>query len=153
MSNHALPNPSIEMGPPVGGLSCQTLGLNMADPKEIDFSAKKTEAEWQEKLDTFFLAATPKLFEWLRWVITLSALTYVQHKTKFPAVSVLLGVTYFLTVSYFIAFFYQFRFRGFPLLKSPRVALFTSLLLSGLLGGVTFLLVNEAVSAFVSTQP
>ena len=125
----------------------------MANPKEIDLSAKKTESQWQEEVDTFVLAAAPKLYEWLRWVITLAALTYVELKTKSAAVTVLLAVTSSLTFLYFLSFFYRFQIKGLPFLKNPRAARFASLLISGLLGGITWYLVNEAVRAVVSSQP
>ena len=125
----------------------------MTDPKEINFSAEKTEHEWQTTSDAFFLAATPKLYEWLRWVITLAAISYVQHKSHSTAISVLLGVTYALTFSYFMVFFYQFKFTGLPVLKTPRAARLVSIILSGLLGGATWYLVRESVNAIVSSQP
>ncbi len=68
----------------------------MPDPKKITLSAQKSEAKWQTTLDTFFLAATPKVYEWLRWVIILAALSYVQRKCNSTAITVLLGVTYAL---------------------------------------------------------
>ncbi len=125
----------------------------MTDPVEVDLSGKKSESEWQDLLDAFVLEATPKIYEWLRWVLTLAALTYVQHKSKSTALSVLLAVTGSLTFLYFLSFFYQIRIKNIPFLKRSRVALFASLLVSGLLGGITWLLVNEAVRAVVSSQP
>ncbi len=125
----------------------------MSDRKEINFSAKKSEGEWRATADAFFLAATPKFYEWLRWVITLAAISYVQRKSHSTAITVLLGITYALSISYFMAFFYQFRFIGLPLLKNPRAARFASILLSGLLGGATWYLVRESVRAIVASQP
>jgi len=125
----------------------------MIDPKEIDFAAKKDEAGWQGVIDNFFLSATPKLYEWLRWVITLAALTYVQHKTNSTSVLVILRVTYTFTFFYFIAYFFQFRFKGLPLLKNPKLALFSSLLISGLLAYFTWYIVTEAVNAVAQSQP
>ena len=125
----------------------------MTEPKEIDFSVKKTESEWQDTHDNFFIKATPKIFEWLSWVITLAALTFVQHKTKSTYVSVVLGVTYFFSVAYFFAYFYQFRFKGFPLVKNQKLVLLISLFFSGLLGGLTWLLIREAVNAVVLSTP
>ena len=43
----------------------------MVEPVEVDLSVKKTEPEWQAEIDAFVLAAAPKVYEWLRWVITL----------------------------------------------------------------------------------
>ena len=125
----------------------------MIDQNEIDFSVKKTEAGWQHIIDSFFLSATPKLYEWLRWVITLAAITYVQNKTNSAFISAVLQTTYLFTTFYFIANFYQFRFKGLPLIKNPKIALFASLLISGLLAYFTWYMVTEAVNAVVLSQP
>jgi len=125
----------------------------MSDRKEIDFSIEKNEYEWQTTFDSFFLAATPEFYEWLRWVITLAAVSYVQRKSHSMAITVLLGVAYALSFSYFMAFFHQFKFTGFPLLKNPRADRFVSILLSGLLGGATWYLVSESITAIVASQP
>ena len=143
----------LRFGPAPGAPLTFTLGLYMTDPKEINFSAEKTEYEWQVTSDAFFLAATPKLYEWLRWVITLAAISFVQQKSHSTAISVLLGLTYGLTFSYFMAFFYQFKFTGIPVLKTPRTARLVSIILSGLLGIATWYLIRESVNVIVASQP
>jgi threonine/homoserine/homoserine lactone efflux protein len=126
----------------------------MTDPKEIDLSQQKSEAQWQATLDAFFLAVTPKVFEWLRWVITLAVLSVVQRKSNSFALSVLLGITYVLSILYFNAFFFQFRFVGLPLLKDRRLlSRFVSIFLSALLGGLTWYLVTESVRIVVRHSP
>ena len=75
----------------------------MTDRKKIDFSAKKNEAGWQDTIDTFLLGVTPKLYEWLRWVIRFAALTYVQHKTNSKSLSFVINTTYTFTIFNFIA--------------------------------------------------
>lgn len=125
----------------------------MSDPKEIRILPPMVEGEWQTKHDAFFLAATPKFYEWLSWVITLAAMSYVQHKSPSSPMYVLIGITYVLTFYYYIAFFRQFKFRGFPLLKSPRDVRLVSYILSFLLSATMWGLVNEAVRVIVATQP
>lgn len=125
----------------------------MSELKEIDFSTEKTEAGWQDTIDVFFLCATPKLYEWLRWVITLAALTYVQHKTNSTSLSIVLNITYAFTTFYFIPYFYQFRFKGISIIKNSKLALFVSLFFSGLLAYFTWYLVTEAINAVVLSQP
>lgn len=124
----------------------------MNDPRKIDFSAKKTEAEWQATLDAFVLAATPKLFEWLRWVLTLAVLRFVAQKTGSTALSVSLAITNGLLVLYFYSYFFQFSFTHAGI-RSVRVARVVSVALSGALGGITWYLVVEAVHAVVAAQP
>ena len=124
----------------------------MKNPNKIDFSVQKSEAEWQHVTDNFFLKATPKVYEWLGWVITLAALTYVQHKTNSTYISVIVVITYILTYFYYIAYFYQFLFIGLPFLKKSKLALFASYVFSSLLAVITWLIVREAVNAVTMSQ-
>ena len=124
----------------------------MNNPNEIDFSAKKSEAGWQHVTDNFYLKATPKVYEWLGWVITLAALTYVQHKVNSPYISAIITITYILTYFYYIAYFYQFLFIGLPFLKKSKFALFVSYVLSSILAVITWLIVREAVNAITMSQ-
>jgi len=39
----------------------------MTEPTKVDLRARKTGAGWVAASDRFWLAVTPKLFEWLRW--------------------------------------------------------------------------------------
>jgi len=124
----------------------------MKDRREIDLSAKKNEAGWQSTLDEFMLAATPKLFEWFRWVLTVAVLTYVQRKTHSFALLVLLWCASALLVGYYFSYFYQFTFKH-RFIRSPRAARALSLVISGALGGVTYYLVTEAIHAVAAAQP
>ncbi len=124
----------------------------MNTPNKIDFSVKKSEAEWRHVIDNFFLKATPKVYEWLSWVITLAALTYVQYKTNSTYISVVVVITYTLTYFYYIAHFYQFLFIGLPFFKKTRLALFVSYVLSSLLAVITWLVVRETVNAVTMSQ-
>ncbi len=117
----------------------------MKEPIEIDFSAEKTELEFQKLTDKFFLAAAPKIYEWFRWVITLAALSYVQKKTNSKVILDIIHITYTFTAFYFVSYFYQFRFVGFPILKNQKVVFFLSSILSGLLTYFTIYMVTEAV--------
>lgn len=123
----------------------------MKDPREIDLSARKTEAGWQETIDAFVLAATPKLFEWLGWVLTLGALRFVANKTQSIAVLVAPGITNGLLILYFYSYFYQFTFTH-QALRNRRTAQAVSLALSGALGGFTWYFVTELVNAVVASQ-
>jgi len=124
----------------------------MRDPKLIDLSKQQSEAEWQATLDSFFLAATPKVFEWMRWVIALAALGYVQRKTGSAGLAVLLVAGHALVLFYFNAYFMRFEFRGLSV-RRPRAARIASLSLSGLLGFLTYIVVRASVDAVLMAQP
>ena len=107
---------------------------------KIDLKEKKSEAEWQRTVDRFALAATPKWFEWLGWVLILGALTFLEKKVDSVALHILLGISGGLFVLYFFNFFYQFEFENIPFIKSPAVARIVSIVLAGAIGtGLWFL--------------
>lgn len=108
---------------------------------QVDLKAKKSEHEWQSTLDKFWLLATPKWFTWIGWVIVLGILKYVNQRTENIAISIVHGASYIFFIMYFIAFFYQFSFINVPFIKSKKLSIFISILLSGSLGfGVLVLL-------------
>jgi len=79
------------------------------DKQQIDLQKERSEPEMQEVLDRFYLAATPKYFEWLGWVAALAAVTYLKNKHGGFALSAILTIGYVLLFSYFQAFFYRFE--------------------------------------------
>ena len=62
----------------------------MTEPTKVDLRAKKTEAGWVAASDRFLLAATPKLFEWLRWAVMLAAVGYIARRSDSLALEILL---------------------------------------------------------------
>ncbi len=88
--------------------------------KKIDFQIRKTDAEWFETHDRFWLSATPRLFEWLRWIIVLSAVTYAERRTNSILLKSLSIVCYFFMLVSFQSFFAQCKFENFPRVKSGR---------------------------------
>jgi len=73
----------------------------MNEPKKIDLASQKMEAEWIVASDRFWLGAAPKLFEWLRWVVILGAITYVANYSDSLALKILLGFCYGTMFLYF----------------------------------------------------
>ncbi len=118
---------------------------------KIDFDEKDTEAGWQKRLDKFWLAAAPKWFEWIGWLFLLGALKFVEKKTSNFTVTVISNVSYVLLFMYFQSHFYQFEFVNIPFVKKhPKLARFTSLGISGLLGIGIFLLISYSIAEFKS---
>lgn len=129
--------------PPLGGRhESRTV---MQDPLNVDLKAKTNEAGWQDALDRFWLAATPKLFEWLGWVAALAALTFVQRKSHSLPLMLLLGFCYCSLLLYFIAFFCRFQFTGFPVLKTAGRQLVASICLSFGLALAAYWIVRQVV--------
>jgi len=120
---------------------------------EVDLSRKKTEAGWLEAQDRFWLAFTPKLFEWLEWVAVLGALRFVQTKSGKAWLG---SLVWFCTVAmlfYFMAFFYRFKFVGIPWLQSERAHRLVSLAVSGALAIAAIQVAAFAVDALSNVQP
>lgn len=117
----------------------------MSETEKVDPSTKLSEADVQAELDRFFLAATPKIYEWLRWVLALAALTWAEQQTHSVSIGILLTTTYVCSMFYFFAFFYQFR----PNFVSNRVSRIFAGIAYGVLASGTWFLVQEAVRAVV----
>ncbi len=100
---------------------------------EIDLRHRETEAGWQHVIDAFALAAVPKWFEWLGWVLVLSAFQFVANESAHPAARVIPRVCGALLFLYFNAFFFRLHFKGWPGITSPRVERTVSIVVSGAL--------------------
>ncbi len=124
----------------------------MTEPAKVDLRARKTEAGWVAASDRFWLAATPKLFEWLRWAVMLAAVSYIARRSERLALKILLGVCYGSLLIYYQAFFGQLEFENFPWLKSNRAQRVGSIVLSALLGLGTYWLTRLAVDALVEAH-
>lgn len=122
------------------------------ESKEIDLQAKKTGAEWLATSDRFWLAATPKLFEWLRWAVMIAAISFVARGSASWVLHTLVGVCYGSLLLYYLAYFSQFEVQGFPWLKSRRAHRAASIALTSLLGAGTYAIVRLSVDALVAAQ-
>lgn len=125
----------------------------MTEPTKVDLRARKTEAGWVAASDHFWLAATPKLFEWLRWAVMLAAVSYIARRSDSLVLKIFLGVCYGSLLVYYQAFFGQFEFENLPWLKSSRAQRVASIVLSALLGLGTYWLVRLSVDALVDAHP
>ncbi len=86
----------------------------MTEPTKVDLRARKTEAGWVAASDHFWLAATPKLFEWLRWAVMLAAVSYIARRSDSLVLKIFLGVCYGSLLVYYQAFFGQFELENLP---------------------------------------
>jgi len=50
--------------------------------------------DFEAQFNKFWLAATPKIFEWIGWIAALGAIGFVHAKTKSTAALILLLVGY-----------------------------------------------------------
>jgi len=98
---------------------------------KIDLQNKKSEYGWQMAMDNFFLKATPKIFEWIGWVIVLGGLYYVANLTSSDVVNTAYFILLFFTFYYFQGFFYSFEFHRLPFISSEKWRRTFSLLISG----------------------
>jgi len=110
----------------------------MVEAKKINLSAKKTEAEWAEANDRFFLKATPVWFEWLEWIIIIGAIQVIADKTQDIYVKLIGGISYAFLFFYFVAFFYRIEFHGIPLTKSEIRRRIVSFVLSVSIGMIVY---------------
>ncbi len=104
-----------------------------------------TESEWTTAFDRFWLAATPKWFEWMGWILVLAVLGFVAEEAGTVLLWLVYAVSYAAVVFYFQGFFYSVRFDGFPLIKSERSRRAISLLISIALTFLVFVFVTVIV--------
>lgn len=121
--------------------------FTMGNTMKIDLKVKKTEAGWQKAVDDFWLKATPKLFEWLSWVLILGVFTFLDENYEIPIVSAVIIISYLSLLFYLQSFFFSIEFHGVPFVKSDRIRRLISLLLSGILSYSVWLFLYRIVSA------
>lgn len=122
----------------------------MTERKKINLSPKISNPLWELtpwRMDSFWLVVTPKIFEWLRWTVTLAAVTYVQKKTGSVELNIFIILCYLCLWGYFNAYFYQIELINFPFIKKQTVQQFLSFTISGLLGVCTWWLVTFSIRA------
>ena len=117
----------------------------MVEAKKINLSAKKTEAEWAEANDRFFLKATPVWFEWLEWIIIIGAIQVIADKTQDRYVQLIGVISYVFLFFYFLAFFYRIEFHGIPLIKSEIIRGIVSSVLSVSIGMIVYHLLIDLI--------
>jgi len=118
----------------------------MPDKIVIDLAAKKTEAGWNDAVHDFFVAVTPKVFEWLRWTITLAAISYVATVSESIPLRIVLGVCSILFTLYLFVFFWKFEIRGIPWVRNERTRITLSVIITSILGYASMQLFQSCVS-------
>lgn len=124
----------------------------MDDRPQVDLSAKKSESEWLAASDRFWLAVTPKLFEWLGWVALLAGVSFVQKKTGSGWLSVFIVLCTISLMFYFFAFFSKIEFKGF-FSRYPYVQRIISICLSSALAGLAYYLAWASINVLASANP
>ena len=100
---------------------------------KINFKAKKTELQWQEDFDNFWIKATPLWFDWLQWIIVLGVLSFFAQQSKNIVLLITYAFSYIALFFYLQGIFFSLEFKGFPLLKSKRWQKAISIVVSGIL--------------------
>lgn len=111
----------------------------------VDFSAKKTEAGWQETFDAFWKALTPIWFDWLEWVLILGVFTLIEQETGNVIVGVATAFSWVAVFFYLQSIFYSIEFVGFPGVRSIGMRRSLSVIISGALSLSTWLVLRTLV--------
>jgi hypothetical protein len=107
---------------------------------------------WVERNHRFWYLATPKIFEWFSWVAVLGALNYLHRKSGSPWILTLMLLGYLSLVFYFSAFFSRHPIK-IPFIRDKNNHELVSGILAILLGYLTSVLSQHAVSAFSQGAP
>lgn len=117
----------------------------------IDLGTKKTQTGWMIAIDQFILAATPKIFEWFGWIITLGILKYVAEESNYMPLKVIVNISYFIIIFYYQAYFCKFHIR-IPGIKDIQIERKVSILISCTIAFFTYLIVTNSVDMFVEIR-
>lgn len=96
--------------------------------------------------NSFWLVATPKLFEWFGWVVALGASQYVYEKTRSNVVLVLLLVGYSAMLLY--SHTTMLRWVNISAIKAKHHREALSGLIAVAITGLAGYVAQEAISAF-----
>lgn len=119
----------------------------------VDLKAKKEEWEWLAASDKFWLAFTPKLFEWIGWVAALAGVKYIYAKSSSFIIGMLVLLCTLGMIMYFYAYFSRIEVLGFAFLKSERKSRFLSVAMTSALAGLAIFIASVASDIFVNSQP
>lgn len=117
-----------------------------------EIEEKRSREPWFVAHDRFWLAAVPKMYEWLRWAALLGAATYVFRQSDNLVLKALLAFLYGSLLFYYFAFFEQVNLRP-PLtfrnrwLQAAVSAAFSAMVVLG-----TFKVVTLAADAIANAQ-
>jgi hypothetical protein len=75
----------------------------------IDFSARRTDAEWGDTWQSFLERAATTWFNWLRWVLSIGAFAVIAAKTGSRLLNILTEFSLWIMAMYFVAFFGSIR--------------------------------------------
>ncbi len=113
---------------------------------KINLNEKKTEAGWQETIDSFWMNVTPKWFELLEWVIIIGAFTFLAKQTQNMILNIVSGISYISVFFYLQSVFFSLEIFGFPKISSGRYRRIVSLTISAILSLGLWLILNKLVS-------
>jgi hypothetical protein len=97
----------------------------------IDLQAKKTEPDWVQLADKQIREGTRTWFEWCEWVLLTGALMYVAKKSKSWAADAAVLISLLVLITYCTVYIAgRMRFENFPFIKSQKVTLVLSVVIS-----------------------
>ncbi|MFZ5841379.1 MAG: hypothetical protein ACOY3E_00650 [Pseudomonadota bacterium] len=124
----------------------------MDEKNVVNLKAKKKEWEWLAASDKFWLAFTPKLFEWIGWVAALAGVKYVYAKSSSFIIGFMVWLCALGMIMYFYAYFSRIEILGFSFLKSERWSRLLSVAMTSALAGLAIFIASVASDIFVSSQ-
>jgi len=88
--------------------------------KQINISAKKSEADWIKTLDNFYNKLAPLWFEILNWVIIIGIFHYLADITKNVVLIIITAISYFAFWKYCESHLLNIYWEGIPFTKNIR---------------------------------
>ncbi len=101
-------------------------------------------------MDRFGLAAAPRWFEWLEWILVLGAFEYLAGKSGALLARLVAGISIALLWFYFNGFFFGIQFKGWFRIQSETVERVLSLAVSGILAGSFWYVAQRVAEAIAA---
>jgi hypothetical protein len=118
--------------------------------KRIDVRVKKTEAGWIDWMDKITFTNVPKWFDFIEWLFLLGAMSYLVEKTNSVYIKIIYAISYVFLSIYVFRYFLSIDYILFPFIKSVKIQLLISVILGGLLGYASHLLIQKIIPHFIS---
>lgn len=113
--------------------------------KTINFGAQKTEHEWQQAMDRFYLKYIPKWFDFLNWIVLLGIFHFLAEYTQDWKLKLIYTISIIGLWMFLQSYFFNIHLEGLPLMKNDRAKRLFSLIIGGIISTGVIILLNNII--------
>jgi len=113
--------------------------------KTINFGAKKTEYEWQQAMDGFYLKFIPKWFDFLNWIVLLGIFHFLAEYTQDWKLKIIYAISMIGLWVFLQSYFFNIHLEGLPFMKKESAKRLFSIIIGGMISTGVFILLNNII--------